>query len=100
MFIVSSDGTIVIKLEDIYSTNIHSNGLRIMTKSKVLPNRDDCVGEYSTREKCRKAFGRFIAAIMENKEVFLFPHDSDPELNTTTVSDRGFRQGKTNGKTK
>lgn len=102
MIIINDKGNDCIKFDSICSINIYTNGLKIMAVINGMQNRDKTLGEYKTKEKCRRAFWDLIRAIERGEYLHQVLDDSAPILNTNLKAkgnDKKFLN-KTNGKTK
>lgn len=89
-------------MDYISSFNIHTNGLSILACFDNPARRDIKIGEYSSREKSKRAFNDLIRAIDSEQNFYKCLRDDAPELNTN-IRGSGIAKksyAKTNGKTK
>lgn len=100
MILIAQDKTLLMFVRDLVSINIHRDGDKIMACATHDRIRDRKIAEYTTKEKCKRAFGALIDAIVADVDIYQMLEDSDPQLNTVTQGSTSFRRTRTNGKTK
>ena len=102
MIIFNDKGNCFVNMDFISSFNIHTNGCVILACFENQARRDIRMGEYSSKERCLRAFDDLIRAIDAGDSLYRCLSDNDPMLNTILRAGGSAKKAysKTNGKTK
>lgn len=100
MILLNSQKDLILKFDEVISVNIATDGKKIMATCIEPMARDKTLAIYSDKKKCQRAFGFFVIALKNNADFFEFPSEDDDRLNTTLISNKGFKAVQTSGKQK